>query len=285
MLYEALNLDDLWDYMLNEPFADQQAFNAYYTKLLDNADTAIYYTIMTKPNSQPAGLLALMDVNTTHRSLEIGHVIYGPALQRSRAATEAIYLALQHCSLLSYSRVVWKCNDLNKPSKKAALRLGFKFDGIFKYHMVVKRKVRHTAWYAITQCTWPKVKRAMEEWLTDENFTDDGLQKRKLVDIGVSQAAAGNPPIPLQLKQEPADGADNDSHEKLGRLMADGKPQPDSHAAIEAVQRNERMHSAVLAGIGSSGESKVGLSLLKTMTHLMLTCALKVKPSTARPPA
>ena len=121
-----------------------------------------------------------MEVNTPHRSLEIGHVIFSPTLQRSTSATEAIYLALNYSFLLGFTRLVWKCNNLNEASKKAARRLGFEFEGVHKRHMVVKGRVRDTAWFAMTLDTWPGVKDALEAWLRPDNFDGSGKQRMNL---------------------------------------------------------------------------------------------------------
>lgn len=167
--------------MLNEPFKDLEAFDQHYEKIVDNKESpTIYYTVLTKPALKPDGLIALMEINTQHRSLEIGHVIFSPTLQRTTSATEAVYLALHYSFLLGFTRVVWKCNNLNEASKKAALRLGFDFEGVHKRHMVVKGRVRDTAWFAITLDTWPMVKDALEAWLRPENFDGNGRQRLSL---------------------------------------------------------------------------------------------------------
>lgn len=180
-LFRTLNKDELWDYMLNEPFEDFEAFSSHYRKLIENKETStIYYVVLTKPDLQPEGLIALMEVNTTHRSLEIGHVIFSPRLQKTTAATEAVYLALNYSFMLGFTRVVWKCNNLNEKSKKAAGRFGFDYEGVHKRHMVVKGRVRDTAWYAVTADTWPRVKTGFEKWLRVDNFDKDGRQRKTL---------------------------------------------------------------------------------------------------------
>lgn len=180
-LYEQLDKDDLWDYMLNEPFPNREAFDHHYTRIInDKSSPTIYFTVLDKLTDRFEGLIALMDVKTQHRSLEIGHVIFSPALQKQIPATEAIYLALNYSFLLGFNRVVWKCNDLNEPSKKAARRLGFQYEGVHNQHMIVKGRVRDTAWFALTQDTWPPVKTTLETWLLPENFTPDGMQKKSL---------------------------------------------------------------------------------------------------------
>lgn len=180
-LYEALNHHDLWDYMLSEPYEDRAAFIRHYTNILGNKVTStIYFAVLPKPTMTPEGMIALMDVNTQHRSLEIGHVIFGPCLQKNTAATEAVYLALNYAFMLGFTRVVWKCNNLNAASKSAATRLGFEFEGVQKRHMVVKKRVRDTAFFAITADTWQPVKVTLEEWLKPCNFEQHERQKKPL---------------------------------------------------------------------------------------------------------
>ena len=167
--------------MLNEPFKDLEAFDQHYQKIVNNKESpTIYYTVLTKPALKPDGLIAMMEINTQHRSLEIGHVIFSPTLQRTTSGTEAVYLALHYSFLLGFTRVVWKCNNLNEASKKAARRLGFEFEGVHKRHMVVKGRVRDTAWFAITLDTWPMVKDALEAWLRPENFDGNGRERLSL---------------------------------------------------------------------------------------------------------
>lgn len=167
--------------MLNEPFPNHEAFAQHYQKIVNNKESPIiYYTVLTKPALKPEGLIALMEINTPNRSLEIGHVIFSPTLQRTTSATEAVYLALHYSFLLGFTRIVWKCNNLNEASKKAARRLGFEFEGVHKRHMVVKGRVRDTAWFAITLDTWLGVKDALEAWLRPENFDENGRQRMGL---------------------------------------------------------------------------------------------------------
>jgi RimJ/RimL family protein N-acetyltransferase len=116
--------------------------------------------------------------------IEIGHIWFGPPLQRTTAATEAIYLlARQVFDDLGYRRLEWKCNALNAASRRAAERFGFTFEGIFRKHQVVKGRNRDTAWYAITDDEWPAIRDAFERWLAPENFDAEGAQRRSLRDL------------------------------------------------------------------------------------------------------
>lgn len=182
-LYQALNHPELWDYMLSGPFPDFDAFSRRYTKIVNNKGSTLYFAILPQRSMTPEGLIALMDINTQHHSLEIGHVILGTSLQKKTAATEAVYLALNYAFMLGFTRVVWKCNNLNAASKNAAERLGFEFEGVLKRHMVVKGRVRDTALFAITLDEWQGVKVALEEWLRESNFDEKGRQRKTLKDV------------------------------------------------------------------------------------------------------
>ena len=122
-----------------------------------------------------------MEIRPAMRVIEVGNIVYGPALQRTPLATEAQYLLARHVfEELGYRRYEWKCNALNAPSRRAALRLGFTFEGIFCQHMIVKGRNRDTAWFAMLDQEWPARKQAFEAWLSPENFTSDGRQRTSL---------------------------------------------------------------------------------------------------------
>lgn len=132
------------------------------------------------------GIITYLNIVPEYRSIEIGHVLFSPLLQRTTAATESIYLLMKHAfEDLHYLRVEWKANDLNEPSKRAALRLGFVFEGVFRKHMVVKGRRRDSAWYSVTDDEWflkgkGSVKDALVKWLDASNFDGEGRQRRKL---------------------------------------------------------------------------------------------------------
>ncbi|KFY53072.1 hypothetical protein V496_07950 [Pseudogymnoascus sp. VKM F-4515 (FW-2607)] len=180
----------LWDYMLRGPFPEFAKFEDAMNDLLNNNQGSTqYFVICTAADGDggaeriPMGMVSLIDIKPAHRSLEIGNVIYAPALQRTAAATEANLLLMRHAFALGYRRVVWKCNDLNEASKRAALRLGFEYEGVSKCHMVVRGRNRDTAWYAMVEDDWPVAERALVEWLKEGNFDGDGRQKEKLEDV------------------------------------------------------------------------------------------------------
>ncbi|KAK0105171.1 hypothetical protein ONS95_004431 [Cadophora gregata] len=182
--------DHLHTYMPAGPFHTLDAFSAHIDTLLTSA---IYfpYTIMStsSPSETPVGIITFMNIVPLHRTVEIGHVLYGTTLQRTPAATETSYLLMKYAfEELGYQRVEWKCNDWNEPSKRAALRLGFVFEGIFRKHLVVKGKRRDTAWYSCLDDEWFRegkgsVKKGLEEWLGKANFDEQGRQIRKLEEV------------------------------------------------------------------------------------------------------
>jgi RimJ/RimL family protein N-acetyltransferase len=125
-----------------------------------------------------------MRIEPPHRCIEVGSILFTPALQRTLGATEAMYLMAHHVfEDLGYRRYEWKCNALNEPSRRAALRLGFRFEGIFRQHMIIKGRNRDTAWYAMLDFEWPARKASFERWLAPENFDGTGRQKVSLTSL------------------------------------------------------------------------------------------------------
>jgi RimJ/RimL family protein N-acetyltransferase len=130
-----------------------------------------------------------MRIKPANGVIEVGNVLFSPSLQRTAAATEAMYLMASHVfEHLGYRRYEWKCNALNQASRRAALRFGFTFEGIFRQHMVVKNQSRDTAWFAMLDKEWPARKRVFEAWLDPENFDGDGRQRRPLSAIAATES-------------------------------------------------------------------------------------------------
>jgi RimJ/RimL family protein N-acetyltransferase len=127
-----------------------------------------------------------MEIRPAHGVFEVGFITYSPSLQRTRAATEAIYLCGDYGFSLGYRRFEWKCNNRNEPSKRAALRYGFKYEGLFRQHQVVKGKNRDTAWFSILDTEWPVRRAAFQRWLAPENFDKDGRQKTSLAALNAA---------------------------------------------------------------------------------------------------
>jgi hypothetical protein len=134
-----------------------------------------------------------MRIKPAHRVIEVGNILYTPKLQRSLGATEAMYLMARHAfEELGYRRYEWKCNALNAPSRRAALRLGFTYEGTFRNHMIVKGRSRDTAWFSMLADEWPARKAAFERWLDPANFDEDGRQRLSLWALNAPQAGDGD---------------------------------------------------------------------------------------------
>ena len=181
-LWKALGADErLWTYMFYGPFADAGDFAKFLEKIAA-LDAQAYYAIVDREN-RAVGWASLMEIRPAPHVIEIGSIVYGPALQRTPLATEAQYLLARYAfETLRYRRYEWKCDALNAASRRAALRLGFTFEGIFRQHMIVKGRNRDTAWFAMLDSEWPRAKAAFERWLAAENF-DGARQRRSLATI------------------------------------------------------------------------------------------------------
>lgn len=144
----------------------------------------LYFTVIDRASGRIAGRQTLMRIDTANGVAEIGNILWNAPVARRPAATEALYLFARHVfDDLGYRRFEWKCNNRNAPSKRAALRFGFAYEGLFRQHMVIKGENRDTAWFAMVDADWPVVGEAMRLWLAPENFDRDGGQRRKLEDI------------------------------------------------------------------------------------------------------
>jgi RimJ/RimL family protein N-acetyltransferase len=178
-LFPAIGGDEhagLWTYLFAGPFRDEQEFRDHLTERVASKDT-VSYTIVDAESATAVGMYTLMRIEPKHRVIEIGGIILGPKLQRTRGATEAFYLLASYVfDDLRYRRFEWKCHTMNEPSRRAALRFGFSFEGIFRQHMIIKGHSRDTAWYAMIDRDWPSRKAEFERWLAPSNFSADGVQ-------------------------------------------------------------------------------------------------------------
>jgi RimJ/RimL family protein N-acetyltransferase len=162
------------------PFADRAAFDLHLQRAAASEDP-LFLAILDRVSATAIGYAAYMRIEPAHRVIEVGSILYTPRLQRTSLATEAMYLMARHVfEDLGYRRYEWKCNALNAPSRKAALRLGFTFEGIFRHHMIVKGRNRDTAWYSMLDSEWPARKANFERWLHPSNFGPEGGQKTSL---------------------------------------------------------------------------------------------------------
>jgi len=174
---------ELWTYMPIGPFTSAHQFGEVMMRACAEGGW-ITYLFRNAATAEPLGMASYMRIRPEHGSAEVGCVAFSKKLQRTSAATETMYLMARHLfDDLGYRRYEWKCNDANDASKRAALRLGFVFEGVFRQDMVMKGGNRDTAWYSIIDSEWPKCRTAFEAWLAPENFDGTGAQKQSLVAI------------------------------------------------------------------------------------------------------
>lgn len=180
-LYQAASAQGLEDRFrwLPETPPDRPDFDAWFEGAAASTDP-LFFAVIDRATGRVEGRQALMRADTAHGVIEIGHIMWGASLQRTRMATEALFLFAHHVFDLGYRRLEWKCNDLNAPSKRAAERFGFRHEGVFRQHMVVKGANRDTAWFAMTDRDWQRVKPKYEEWLSPDNFDAEGRQRKPL---------------------------------------------------------------------------------------------------------
>ena len=171
--------DQIWAFIPAGTAFDEAGLKRYIAACESNKER-IFYAV-TDGNGQAVGILSLMEIRPANRVIEVGNIVYSPALQRTPLGTEAQYLIARYAiETLGYRRYEWKCDDRNAPSKRAAERFGFKYEGTFRQHMIVKGQNRDTAWFSILDGEWPARRAAFERWLAPENFDSGGRQKTKL---------------------------------------------------------------------------------------------------------
>jgi RimJ/RimL family protein N-acetyltransferase len=172
-----------WTYLVSDRPASAPDFTAYLAKL-EKSEDPLHFAIVDSATNRAIGTAALMRIEPTHGVIEVGSITFSPLLKKTRAATESMYLMMRRAfDELGYRRYEWKCDSLNAPSRSAALRYGFTFEGIFRQAIVYKGRSRDTAWFSITDTEWPRIRAAFEAWLAPDNFTADGRQKRSLSDL------------------------------------------------------------------------------------------------------
>ncbi|MGH6861604.1 MAG: GNAT family N-acetyltransferase [Phyllobacterium sp.] len=182
-LYEASSVADAGDrfrYLFEDRPDSRAALTGWLEKAQASADP-LFYAVIDKASGKVAGRQALMRIDPAFGSIEIGNIYWGPLIARRPAATEAQYLFMRHAfDDLGYRRYEWKCNNANEPSKRAAERFGFTFEGVFRQHMIQKGQNRDTAWYSVIDGEWPALKAAYDAWLSPDNFDDEGKQLQRL---------------------------------------------------------------------------------------------------------
>jgi RimJ/RimL family protein N-acetyltransferase len=182
-LFDAyIGHDTLWDYMPYGPF---HAASAYHRWAKDTAlgDDPMFYAIRDLATGHLGGVASFLNIAPAHGSIEIGHICLAPSIAGTRTATEALAQMVAWAFEAGYRRVEWKCNALNTPSRRAAQRLGFSFEGVFRNHLIVKGRNRDTAWFAITDAEWPPLREAYAAWFSHRNFDAEGRQMERLSDL------------------------------------------------------------------------------------------------------
>jgi RimJ/RimL family protein N-acetyltransferase len=183
-LYDGSNgepeRERVWTYLFDGPYATLHDFRASLETKARSEDP-LFFAVIDRTTGRALGYHSLMRFDAANRVIEVGNIMYTPPLQRTAGATEAQYLFASYVfDTLGVRRYEWKCNAFNAPSRRAAERLGFTFEGIFRQHMIVKGRNRDTAWYAMLDGEWPALKAAFELWLRRDNFDDAGRQKESL---------------------------------------------------------------------------------------------------------
>jgi RimJ/RimL family protein N-acetyltransferase len=169
-----------FDYLFEDQPADEAEMAAYVLRVMAS-DDPLLFAVIDRGTGRAEGRQALMRIVPEHGVIEIGAIYWGPRMARSRLATEALFLHARHIfDTLGYRRFEWKCNNLNEPSKAAALRFGFQHEGVFRQHMIQKGQNRDTAWFAMLDGDWPAIRAEYERWLAPTNFDAAGQQKTKL---------------------------------------------------------------------------------------------------------
>ena len=204
-LYAANALDTahrMWTYLAYGPFDTLAQYQAWMQAVCSSHDP-LFLAVVDVNTQQPVGVASYLRIDPAVGCIEVGHLAFSPLLQRTPAATESMFLMMRHAFALGYRRYEWKCDALNAPSRAAAERLGFSFEGIFRQATIYKQRNRDTAWYSIIDCEWPRLEAAFTAWLDPANFDAEGKQRTRLSELtaamgeSVEGAAAkwwGRPP-------------------------------------------------------------------------------------------
>ena len=172
--------DEVWDYLSDGPFLSEAELRRAIEQK-EAGTTAVFLALVPRSTGKAEGYASYMRMDPANGVIEVGNILMAPALQKTTAATEAMYLMARHIfEDLGYRRYEWKCNAGNAPSRRAALRYGFTFEGIFRQHMIIKGRNRDTAWFSLLDSEWPARKAAFEAWLDPSNFNAVGQQRQSL---------------------------------------------------------------------------------------------------------
>lgn len=178
----------MWTYLPYGPFATLEEYRAWAAERSRSSDP-LFFAVIDRASGQALGVASYLRIDPPAGSIEVGHIAFAPPLQRTPAASEALYLLIRQAFELGYRRFEWKCDALNAPSRAAAARLGLTFEGIFRQATVYKRRNRDTAWFSAIDTEWPALKRAFEQWLDPANFDAAGRQRTRLSELTAAALA------------------------------------------------------------------------------------------------
>jgi RimJ/RimL family protein N-acetyltransferase len=189
-LFASNTLDSNWTYLPYGPFTEFDDYVAWLESQCLGRDP-LFFAIVDAVSGEATGLASYLRITPDCGSIEVGHLNFSPQLQRTPAATDAMFLMMRHAFELGYRRYEWKCDSLNEPSRKAALRLGLSFEGIFRQATVRKGRNRDTAWHAAIDKEWPALRAAFEQWLSTSNFDEHGKQRVSLSSLTKPHLVSG----------------------------------------------------------------------------------------------
>lgn len=184
----------LWDYMPYGPFASSGAYHRW-AREREAGEDPRFFVLRDQSTGQPGGIASYLRIAPEAGSIEVGHICIAPRMQRGAAMTEAMFLMMDWAFRAGYRRYEWKCNALNLPSRRAAQRLGFSFEGVFRNHMVIKGRNRDSAWFSVISDEWPALAEAYRVWLDPANFDSKGRQRQRLSDLTRPVRAADDPAL------------------------------------------------------------------------------------------
>ncbi len=186
--------DPLWDYMPYGPFVSSAAYHRWGKEFASGNDP-VFYVLRDAATGHCGGVASFMRITPEQGVIEVGGICIAPEMAQSRAWSEAMYLMMQWAFDAGYRRYEWKCNALNMASRRAAQRLGFSYEGIFRQMMIIKGRNRDTAWFSVIDSEWPALRAAFEAWLQPSNFDAAGLQKERLSDLTRLVRQASDPAL------------------------------------------------------------------------------------------
>ena len=186
--------DALWDYMPYGPFASGSAYHRW-AREKEAGEDPRFLVLRDRESGQAGGIASYLRIAPEAGSIEVGHICISPSMQRGAAWTEAMFLILEWAFTAGYRRYEWKCNALNLASRRAAQRLGFSFEGVFRQHLIVKGRNRDTAWFSIIDSEWPALAEAYAAWLAPSNFDAKGRQRERLSDLTRLVRAGSDPAL------------------------------------------------------------------------------------------